>query len=343
MAKVTISDIARKAEVSKTTVSFAFNDPSRLPEETVKRILRIADELGYSPNPLARSMTTKRTGNIGILFPQPLTGILENPYTAELLRGIGIACSRTGDNLLLVSPVLGNMRHAVTHAVVDGFLTIGLEYYKPTVALLDQRGVPYVMVDSEPVPNIVSVNTDDAGGAYQAMRYILEQGHRRIAIFGITSGKHGNFNSYIGTLHERISGYRRALQEFDLDIDGEHVRLFECDCSFEGGQHGFTRCWEAQQPTAIVAMADIIAIGALNTASKTGVQVPDELSIIGYDDLPTAHLTTPKLTTIHQAIAEKGEYAATQLLAILANNEPTLRHLFSTHLVERDSVAPPLN
>lgn len=338
MPKTTITDIARQAGVSKTAVSFAFNDPARLPDETVQRILKIAVDLGYIPNPVARSLTSKRTGNIGVLFPQPLPDMLANPYTTELLCGIGRACGRGGYNLLLVSPVLGNMRHAVSGAVVDGFLTIGLEHHKPTIELLDQRGVPYITVDSEAVSDIVSVNIDDAQGAYLAMRHVLERGHRRITILGIESGKHGRYATYVGTLRERIFGYRTALKEFGLDIDGQQVKLLECACMLEGGKSGFIRCW-AERPTAIVAMADIIAVGALESAIAAGVSVPETLSIIGFDDLPMASLTNPPLTTIHQPIAEKGEHAASQLLGILKGQTPTSHPHFSVNLVERASVA----
>ncbi|MCC6803557.1 MAG: substrate-binding domain-containing protein, partial [Anaerolineae bacterium] len=190
----------------------------------------------------------------------------------------------------------------------------------------------------EPVPNIVSVNIDDGAGAYLAMRHVLQNGHRRIVILGIASGKHGRFTSYVGTLHERIAGYRAALQEFGLDIDGEHVRLIECICTHEGGQNGFAQGW-AHRPTAVVAMADTIAIGALDAARAAGVRVPDDLSIIGFDDLPASRLTNPPLTTIHQPIAEKGEYAARQLLEILRGNPPADHYTFPTHLIERESVA----
>lgn len=338
MTKITISDIARQAGVSKTAVSFAFNDPARLPDDTVQRILAVAEQLGYLPNPIARSMTSKRTGNIGLLFPQPLPDILENPYTFELLRGVGQVCSRGGYNVLLVSPVLGNMRHAVSGAVVDGFLAIGLEHYKPTVELLDNRGVPYVMVDSEPVDHIACINVDDETGAYQAMRHVLEEGHRKITILGIESGKHGRFQTYVGTLQRRTSGYRAALAEFGLDIDGHNVRLIECMCTREGGRSVFPKLW-AGKPSAVVAMADIIAIGVLEAAQAGGLRVPADLSIMGFDDLPLAGLTNPPLSTIHQPIIEKGEFAAKLLLATLADDAPILPHNFATHLVARQSVA----
>ncbi|MCC6614070.1 MAG: LacI family DNA-binding transcriptional regulator [Anaerolineae bacterium] len=339
MSKVTISDIAKRAGVSKTAVSFAFNDPARLPDDTVQRILAVADELGYMPNPIARSLTNKRTGNIGLLFPQPLPGVMRNPYTAELLQGVGLTCERAGYNVLLVSPVLGSMRSAVTGAVVDGFLTIGLEHYRPTVELLDQRGMPYVMVDSEPYPGIACVNIDDAMGGYQAMQYVLSKGHRRIAILGIASGKRGRYESYVGTLQGRVAGYQKALAEFGLTLDEENVQLFECACTHDGGRRGFERCWREMQPTAIITMADVIAGGALEAAAAASVDVPRDVSMIGFDDLPFTSLTRPPLTTIQQPIHKKGEFAANLLLDILTNGAELTQYVFPTTLIERESVA----
>ncbi|MBE0691109.1 MAG: LacI family DNA-binding transcriptional regulator [Anaerolineae bacterium] len=339
MPKVTISDIARRAGVSKTAVSFAFNDSSRLPEDTVQRILSVAEELGYIPNPIARSLSSNRTGNLGLLFPQPLPHVMRNPYNAELLQGVGQACERSGYNVLLVSPVLGSIRQAVSGAVVDGFLTIGLEHYRPTIKLLDQRAVPYVMVDSEPFPGVACVNIDDTAGAYQAMHHVLERKHRRIAILGIASGKRGRYKSYVGTLQGRIAGYQAALAEIGLAIDDENVRLFECACTHEGGRRGFDRCWRAMQPTAIITMADVLAAGALEAASAASIPVPQRVSIVGFDDLPFTRLTNPPLTTIHQPIHNKGEFAANLLFDILNNGAELTQYVFPTHLVERETVA----
>lgn len=339
MPKITISDIARRAAVSKTAVSFAFNDPSRLPAETVQRILEAADELGYSPNPVARSLTSKRTGNIGLLFPQPLSYMLANPYTTELQRGVGLACDRSGYNMLLVSPLMGSLSRAVGDAVVDGFLTIGLEHDKPTIELLERRGVPYVMVDSEPYDDVACVNIDDAAGAYLAMRHILERGHRRVTILGIESGKHGQFEAYAGTLQRRVSGYRKALADYGLDIDGRQVQLIECSCTFSGGKDGFAQCWTTFQPTAIVAMSDVQAVGALDAARAARVHVPEQLSVVGFDNLPIASMTCPALTTVHQPIHDKADYAAGLLLGIITRTAPPTQKVFPTRLVERSSVA----
>jgi DNA-binding LacI/PurR family transcriptional regulator len=342
MAKITINEIAQQAGVSKTAVSFAFNDPTRLPQETVRRILHIANELGYIPNPIARSLTSNRTGNIGLLFPQPMSEVLGNPYMLELLRGVASICDADGYTMMLVSPLLGSMKQAVSSAAVDGFLTIGLEHYKSTVRLLDQREVPYVMVDSEPHAGAPCVNIDDAAGSYDAMNYVLEQGHRKIAILGIESGRLGEYELYVGTLQNRVAGYRRALAEYGLDIDGQAVRLIECACTREGGASGLAESFkESSPPTVIVAMADIIALGALEAATERGMRVPEALSVMGFDDLAFSQWANPPLTTVHQPVFEKGQSATRLLLTRLAGDTAIHHHVLPTNLVVRRSVAAP--
>ncbi|HKJ26448.1 MAG TPA: LacI family DNA-binding transcriptional regulator, partial [Anaerolineales bacterium] len=130
MAKITIKDIAKKAGVSTTAVSFAFNKPDRLGAETVQKILEIADELGYIPNPIARSMTTGRTGTIGVLVPQPLPEALQNPFLMEFLEGVGEICTRDGYSLMLIPPLQGSLKRAIEYSAVDGFITLGLEEEK---------------------------------------------------------------------------------------------------------------------------------------------------------------------------------------------------------------------
>jgi DNA-binding LacI/PurR family transcriptional regulator len=186
---------------------------------------------------------------------------------------------------------------------------------------------------------VACVNIDDRAGAYLAMRHILEHGHRRIAILGIESGKHGQFEAYVGTLKRRISGYRAALAEFGLDIDDQQVQLVECTCTFSGGKDGFNHLWRVMQPTAVVAMADVQAVGALDAAHAMQLAVPEQLSIVGFDDLPITHFTHPPLTTVHQSIHEKGDYAASLLLKIIAKSALPAQQIFPARLIERDSVA----
>ena len=124
MARVTIEDIARHAGVSKTAVSFAFNDPGRLPEATVGKILRVAEELGYTPHPVARSLSKGRTGVIGVLVPQDIATVLENPFFIQMLRGIGRTCLEKEGSVLLAAPIRDSLQNTIDRAMVDGFVVV---------------------------------------------------------------------------------------------------------------------------------------------------------------------------------------------------------------------------
>jgi alanine racemase len=347
MTKVTISEIASKAGVSKTAVSFAFNNPERLSEVTVKHILKISEDLGYSPDPLARSMTTRRTGSIGLLVPQPIPEIIRNPFIPELIEGIGEICTQQGLSLMIVPPLKGSMRRAIENAAVDGFITLGLEEYKATMVVLRQRGVPFVTVDSDPIEGVPAVNIDDESGARSAMQYVLDAGHREIAILAIRSGKEGRWEEYHGTLRHRIDGYSAALNGAGLDLDRhtskrKQIRLVECTCTEKGGQAGFRALWKSKhRPTAVVAMSDIIAIGVMSAALEAGIRIPEDLSIVGFDDIPLASLVTPPLTTIAQPLCRKGKLAAELLLNYIDGRLNPTHETLPTSLVVRKSVSSP--
>lgn len=338
----TIADIAKRAGVSKASVSYALNDPSRLSSATVARILAIAEELAYSPNPVARSMSSGRTGTLGVLVPQPLPEMLRNPFFAEFLGGVAAIAGDAEFPLLLVPPVRGSMERAVSAAAVDGFITLGLETFRPTMHLLERRRLPYVMVDGDPQDGVACINIDDEGGAHLAMQAVVQRGHRRIGMLGIRSPQRGRWEKYAGTLRRRMNGYVRALEEHGLSLDGDQIRLVECDVSEAGGRIGFRRLWKhGPRPTAIVAMSDVIAFGALEEAQEIGISAPDELSIVGFDDIRESAWIRPALTTIHQPATEKGA-AAAELLVRLVQKEQIATHVvLETRLIERASVADP--
>jgi DNA-binding LacI/PurR family transcriptional regulator len=342
MTKVTIKDIAEKAGVSTTSVSFAFNDPARLSDGTVQRILEVAEELGYIPDPVARIMNTGRTCVLGVLVPQPLPEIIRNPFLFELLEGIGEVCTSAGFSLMLVPPLEGSLRRAVINAAVDGFLTLGLEPFKSTMMVLRQRGVPYVMIDTDPIEGVPAVNVTDQAGARAAMRHVLKAGHRKITILAIRSGKEGRYREYVGTLRRRMDGYIAALGEEGLAMDGEQIRLIECASNARGGRDAFDDAWSARiQPTALVAMSDIIAIGAMDAARERGVRIPKDLSIVGFDDIPAASWVAPPLTTVAQPLRRKGRLAADVLVRLIEERAMPSHHLLRTRLMVRQTVDRP--
>ena len=339
MPRVTIQEIARRAGVSKTSVSFAFNKPEQLSEQTLARILAVADELGYNPDPIASNLKTRQTGCIGILLPQPLPLIARNTHTMAFLEGVGEVCQEEGLSVMLVPPHKGSLRHAILRAAVDGFLTLGLETFRDTMQILQQRDMPFVMVDSDPVEGIPCVNIDDQGGAYAAMQHVLVQGHRKIAILGIRSGTFGHYRAYAGTLRRRIDGYQAALGEVGLSLSSRNVRLVECECDLEGGYTAFREIYANKwRPTAIVTMADVLAIGAMQAAREMGIVIPEEVAVIGYDDTPASRLVHPPLSTIHQPTAEKGRVAASALIQMLKNSDSQPQHIvLPVRLIERGS------
>lgn len=340
MRRVTIAEIAKKAGVSKTSVSFAFNNPDRLSEATLAHILKVAEELGYTPDPIASNLKTRRTGCIGLLLPQAIPLVASNPHNFEFIEGIGDVCNDAGLSLMIVPPLKGNLRRAISRAAVDGFITLGLEPFRQTVKVLQQRGVPFVLVDSEPRPGIPCVNLNDEQGGYLAMRYILDRGHRQIAILAIQSEHHGNYEQYTGLLRRRVGGYLRALADYDLHIDGESIRLIECSVVPDEGYRAFKTLWRARlRPTAIVAMGDLLLLGALRAARELGVRVPHDVSMIGYDDIALSDLVNPPLTTIRQPTAEKGATAMRLLIDLIAGDELESEHLvLPVELIERQSV-----
>src|SRR5262245_14520312 len=320
MPKITINDIAKEAGVSKTAVSFAFNDPDQLAPATVRHIREIADRLGYTPDPIARSMTTKRTNALGLLLPQDIETAMANPFFTQFIRGVGLVCGRVGKTLMLVPPLSGSMLKAIPHATVDGFIVVGLEVDRGEVQLLRRRHIPFVMVDSEAPADVSGINVDDRSGARSVMAHVLAQGHRRIAIVCIESGKDGQIEQYTGTLAARLAGYRDALADYGLAFDDPRIQIIEAASSWEGGYEAFARVWDvARPPTALVAMSDIIAIGAMEAAHARGVSLPAQLSVAGFDDLPDARRMRPALTTVRQPAEEKGRQAADTLVAALSH------------------------
>lgn len=342
MTRVTIKDIAEAAGVSITAVSFAFNDPGRLSEATVQRILEVAEQQGYVPDPIARSMKNGRTGALGILLPQPIPEVIRNPFLPEFLEGVGEVCTGRGFSLMLVPPLMGSVERAISHAAVDGFLTLGLELFKSTMMVLRRRRAPFVMVDGDPVDDVPAVNVDDEAGAHAIMSHVLAQGHRHITILAIRSGKEGRYTEYHGTLRRRMAGYLSALDDVGLTMEDPGLQLLECSSTARGGREALRQILQqGPRPSAIVAMSDIMAVGVIEEARTAGLNVPHDLSVAGFDDIPIAALVNPPLTTVSQPLREKGKLAANLLVNAIDGKDKHAHHLLPTTLITRASTHPP--
>jgi DNA-binding LacI/PurR family transcriptional regulator len=339
----TIKDIALRAGVSKTTVSFALNAPGRISTETYKRVMAIVAEMGYVPDPVARTLTTKRLGALGLLLPQPIAEALRNPYLWEVIRGIGEVCEERELALAMLPPVKGRVIEAARRSFVDGLLTIGVGPDHELVELLHRRRVPFVTIDGAGRESTVNVGIDDDGAAYGLMRLALGLGHRRIAILALLPETLSlPEERYSLVSDRRLAGFSRALRGFGLGLESPGIRVVPVECSLEGGACAAAELLAGKDglPTAILALADAVALGVYEACRELGLSIPGDVSVAGFDDIPGAAQAFPPLTTLRQPGREKGAAAASLVLALLAGEAAQHRRL-ETELVIRGSLTAP--
>ncbi|MEO8510477.1 MAG: LacI family DNA-binding transcriptional regulator [Chloroflexota bacterium] len=346
MARPRIADVAERAGVSKTAVSFAFNQPEHLNETTRERILLIAEELGYRPSPIARRLARQRTDQIGLVVPQSTHDIFANPFLPELVRGIGDVCDGEGIAVVIVPPVRGSIARSVEGALVDGLILLGLPSDHPELIKVQRGGLPVVALDVEAFGNAAVIAVDDSAGAEQAARHLAELGHRDVAVVLIAAHVDSPVDEHAGMSARRLAGIRTGFGLApDQDSDGTTtLRVVSTSVSEEGGRAAFEMlAADGRLPTAVMAMSDITAIGLIAAATDAGLRLPDELSVTGFDDIPAAGWIQPRLTTVHQPIREKGRLAATRLIEAIREkgDRRAGTQILPTRLVVRASTAPP--
>lgn len=376
MARVTINDIARVTGYSKTSVSFAFNDPERLSEAARTRILATARELGYIPDPVARNLTLRRHGTIGLLLPETISVAFLNSHLSQIVQGIGEVCERENHSLTLIPPKRESVLEGVRSAAVDGLITIGLEPGMETVEIINHRTLPFVTIDGRAGGGFPVVGIDDEKAAAELMGHVLSLGHRRIAIVSFFDEPQLAAASQVKA--ERLSGYRVALEAAGLDMPappgpnppgppgssgpappgpphaGEPtqagppaVTIWECESSISGGREAAERILGAgstagaEAPTAIVAMSDVIALGVTGYLADHGRAVPEEFTVVGFDGIPEADLTRPQLTTVSQSGFDKGHVAADTLVKLIEGEDVEQQVVLEAELLVRGSSGPP--
>jgi DNA-binding LacI/PurR family transcriptional regulator len=340
-----ISDVASGAGVSKSTVSIAFNNPERLSQETTARIRSVADALGYRPHPVARMLAQRHTSTLGILTPQALVVAFANPFFSMFSQGVASVAEEFGYGLLFVSPLHGSLARAVGRASVDGFVAIGLGEDHPEVEQIRSAHLPIVLVDSAAFPEHGSITVDDEAGAFAAAEHLLDLGHREFLILAVEP-PHLGVGDDLATptldsvSSRRLRGYRQALESRGIDLGEERIAIGSP--TFDGGAAAFSRALDTGlRFTAVLAMSDVMAIGAIHAAEERGLHVPKDVSLVGFDDIDEAAHTRPPLTTVRQPVREKGAEAARLLLAAVDRRDfeqPEHRRL-ETRLITRASTS----
>lgn len=331
---ITIRDVARAAGVSVATVSRVLNGSARVEEATRRRVEQAAADLGYTPNASARSLIRRKTDALGVVMPY-LTG----EFFPEVIRGLDQAAQERAYCLLFSSShnTPGDTEKALRamHGRVDGLILMS-----PQVSLNALRphlppDVPVVLLNCEPRNDAFSVlSMDNYDGAYQAVAHLAALGHVHIAHL---AGETGNYDA-----GERRRGYRDALADAGLRAPDAYV--LAGDFSKASGLRAGRRLAALDpRPTAVFAANDYMALGALRAFADAGLAVPDDVALVGFDDIPSARYMAPPLTTVHAPTTQMGRLAAEWLMAEVEaeGDRPPRRRLLDTHLVVRASCAAP--
>lgn len=326
-----IREVARRAGVSLGTVSRVINRNPTVAPALRERVEVVIKELGYRPNTLARGLRSQRTHTLGLIIPD-----VTNPFFSELVREIEQAAGRNGYSIILGNS--GESRSSeqlyldmLADRQVDGLIIIpGVG----TRSISPPRNIPIVIVD-RPLPHFPVLASDHRKGAKQAVEYLIKLGHRRIACIA------GPPRLIVAA--ERYRGYRQVMERHFQAPNLVKRGLIEfANFDYESGYQAALQLLKTnRKPTAIFASSDQHAIGALRAARDAGLEVPHDLSIIGFDDIPLAALVTPRLTTVAQPIAAISERAVAVVLRIRDGEYITGQERFCTVLKVRESCAPP--
>lgn len=350
MTTPTLADVASAVGVSRTTVSNAYNRPDQLSPTLRDRILAAAAELGYpGPDPVARGLRRGRTGMVGLVYDQPLSYLFTDPAILLFVGGMASVWDDAGVSLALLPRLRAEDAGAsvLAGAAVDGFVSICNVSGDDRRAALATRRLPFVVVDGGTAGGACHVRIDDRGASADATRHLVALGHRRLAVAALPRAPGAAGGSVVadhqGTVHytlmaARLAGIRDAIVE--AGILWEEIPVMAADDDqgprHEGRRIGGDLLDGPEPPTGVVAMSDELAAGVLDAAAARGVAVPGQLSVVGFDDTPTASSTAPPLTTVHQPLATKGEAAARLML----EGAPVKELVFPTELAVRASTGP---
>lgn len=329
----TMKQVAEKARVSTTTVSHVINNTRVVSEDARERVLSVIQELRYIPSAVARSLKNDKTQTLGMMIPNN-----SNPYFAEVIQGIEDASFKLGYNIILCNSYDDPKKQAAYIRVlmekrIDGLILVSSGSDEELTQLLADEGIPKVLVDRE-VSGVAAdfIEADHELGGYEATRYLAELGHKRIAC---VAGPENLLPS-----GDRVAGYLRALAEAGLPAHRDY--LIHSDFTSQGGFNAFRQLLALpERPTAIFASNDLMAIGGICAANQAGVAIPQQLSVVGYDDIALASFSTPPLTTIAQPKHDIGTLTAQVLVERIAHPElPLRREMLRSQLIVRQSTAP---
>ncbi|HEY0518280.1 MAG TPA: LacI family DNA-binding transcriptional regulator [Ilumatobacteraceae bacterium] len=355
MSRVTLQTIADRVGVSRMTVSNAFSRPDQLSADLRGRILSAAEELGYAgPDPSARALARGTAGAVGVLLTDSLRDAFADEVATTFLGAIADELTPTGLALTLLSASEQDGMIPARDVPMDGALVYSCNTHSMAVDWLKRRKLPLVFVDQAPTPGFPSVNIDDRAGARAAAQHLVDLGHRRVDIVianvdgpvRIVADPLATVTNHV--VKQRLLGWFDALEAAGITPTVVQEGFWAGEsAAFGSGEEAAAMLLEQhERPTAILCFSDVVAYGVVQVANARGLVVPDDLSVVGFDDNPLAKRMRPALTTVRQDVAAKGHAAAAALTAAIGRSRTgattRIRHvLLPTELVVRDSTRPP--
>ena len=328
---LTLEDIARLSEVSRSTVSRVINSDVKVKEETRQKVLKVIQSVNFQPNLVARGLATGRTNVIGVVIPARVSVIFTDPYFPVLLQGISSACNNRSYSVMLwlAEPEYERrMISRILHSgLVDGAVVASALIDDPLVKSLSESKMPFILVGRNPNVDVNYLDVDNLQAGRKATLHLLRLGYRRVAT--IT----GSLDQVSG--YDRHQGYLQALHDYERTIRSELV--VEGDFTEEGGYHAMARLIP-QRPDAVFVASDMMAYGAMRAIHEANLRIPEDVALVGFDDNPESARTTPTLTTVRQPIQNMGSKAAEILINMIENDiVSTQKVILDTELVVRES------
>ena len=338
---VTIVDVAAQAGVSPSTVSRVISNDSRISQKTSRKVRKIMEELGYHPNMLAKSLVTKTTNNLGLVLPRPADELFQNQFFSEIIRGIVTkAASSSYDVLMTASTSMMEEEKAIERLVrgrnVDGIILLSSRREDHIISFLRDKDFPFVLVGrSDQFSDIISVDNDNVMAAYDVTRHLIELGHRHIAFLS------GPFNLTLS--RDRMDGFTRALHEAGIELREEYI--FEGTFTPESSNELTSQILHLpERPTAIVAIDDLVAFSIIRSLWGTGVKVPEDISVVGFNNTIMSEISYPPIASVDIGIYQMGKSVAQTLInRIKGEGLEQARIIIPHQLIWRESVSSPKN
>lgn len=328
---LTLEDIARLSGVSRSTVSRVINADLNVKHETRQKVQQVINNYNFQPNLAARGLVTGRTNVVGVVIPASVSILFTDPYFPQLLQGISAMCTKRDYSVMLWLAEPDYEQRMITrilhNGLVDGVVVASIRMDDPVIQSLIESKMPFILIGRHPTENVNYLDVDNLQAGRKATLHLLRLGYKRIAaITGLQSHVAG---------YDRYQGYLKALQETDHALRPELVA--EGDFTEESGYTAMKRLLK-YKPDAVFAASDTMAYGAMRALREANLEIPKDVAVVGFDDIPGSSRTAPPLTTVRQPITQMGSKAVDLLINLIeTGTKSTEGVIMDTELVVRES------